>query len=362
MHMRRALQLAARGLGRTSPNPAVGAVVVKDGVIVGEGYHSRAGAPHAEVEALNQAGDKARGATLFCTLEPCCHHGRTPPCTERIAAAGICEVFYACDDPDLRCAGQGAQRLQEAGITVHRGPLNDQALRLNEAYIMHKRTGRPFLTLKLATTLDGKIATSAGHSQWITGPAARRRVHEMRDRSDAVMVGCGTVGADDPLLTTRLEDEGSRDAVRVVIDTHARISPTAGVIHASSSAPCVIFSTPLAADERVGALREAGADVVIVPEHEGKTDLHAVMETLGQRNIMSVLAEGGAGLSAGLLREKLVDKLVFFIAPRILGGDGLSAVGPLGVTDMNEAAKWTFTAFQRFENDLMVTAYPCSPD
>ena len=366
--MGRALELAARGLGRTSPNPAVGAVVVGDGEIVGEGFHERAGAPHAEPNALAEAGERAHGATLYVSLEPCRHHGRTPPCTEAIIRAGIRRVVYACEDCDDRCAGQGARTLTEAGIEVACGPLAEQARRLNEAYFKHKRTGLPFVTVKLALSLDGKTATADGESRWITGPAARERVHRMRDHSDAVMVGIGTVRADDPALTTRLP--GGRDALRVIVDSGAYTPPTARVVAGTSAAPCLVAVSPAAPEECVAALQAAGAETLVVPFYDSPhevsamgLDLQVLLAELGRRDIMSILLEGGPTLAAGALGAGLVDKLVLFYAPLIIGGaDALPALGDLGVMKLTDAPRLRITAVERVGEDMLVEAYPCSRD
>jgi diaminohydroxyphosphoribosylaminopyrimidine deaminase/5-amino-6-(5-phosphoribosylamino)uracil reductase len=364
--MRRALELAARGLGRTSPNPAVGSVVVAEGQIVGEGFHPRAGQPHAEPLALQDAGERARGATIYVTLEPCCHWGRTPPCTDAIIRAGVRRVVYACDDCDERCAGMGAQKLREAGLEVTSDVLATEARRLNEAYIHHKLTGRPFVTLKMACTLDGKIATSSGDSRWVTGEAARRQVHELRDRSDVVMVGVGTVLADDPQLTTRLEEPSARDALRVVVDSQARTPVSARVLHAESQAGCLIAVTSQAAPERIEALRKAGAEVLVLepgPAAAGepaRVPLGALMDHLGAQGQMSVLLEGGGTLAAAALAENLVHKLVLFYAPKVLGGDGIPVFAGPGPERMAGARALSITAVERVGDDLRVDAYPCS--
>jgi diaminohydroxyphosphoribosylaminopyrimidine deaminase / 5-amino-6-(5-phosphoribosylamino)uracil reductase len=363
--MRRALELAGRGLGRTAPNPAVGAVIVRDGCVVGEGWPRAAGQPHAEAEALTAAGKAARGATIYVTLEPCCHFGRTPPCTEAIIDAGVSRVVYACPDPDPRCAGQGEARLRAAGVSVCRGPLEDEALRLNEGYLKHKRTGLPFLTLKLALTLDGKIATRTGDSRWVTGEAAREYVHRLRDRSDAVMVGIGTVLQDDPALTTRLP-EGGRDAARVVVDTDGRTPVNARLLDPVGGARCII-ATAAAVDaaraERVAALKAVGAEVLALSQDAGRVDLTALLRALGERSIMTVLCEGGAHLAGGLLRARLVDRLVLMYAPKLLGdAQALGAVVGLEIAQMAEALRLQVECVGRLGEDLMVSVIPCSQD
>ncbi|MGD9496893.1 MAG: bifunctional diaminohydroxyphosphoribosylaminopyrimidine deaminase/5-amino-6-(5-phosphoribosylamino)uracil reductase RibD [Armatimonadota bacterium] len=355
--MRRALELAELGVGRTSPNPPVGAVVVRGQAIVGEGYHRRAGEPHAERIALAHAGAAARGADIFVSLEPCCHHGRTPPCTDAIIAAGVARVFFAAPDPDPRCAGGGEVALRAAGIEVHGGLLRAEAQRLLEAYTKHRRTGRPFVTLKLALSLDGRIATRSGDTRWISCEQSRRLVHRMRDRADAIMVGVGTVLADDPALTTR-GVPGGRDALRVICDSAARTAPTARVVAGTSAAGCLIAVTAEAAPERVEALRAAGAQVLVLPGGEGKVDLCALMAALGGRGVLSVLLEGGATLAWGALATGIVDKVAFFFAPIIIGGkDAVPAVAGSGIERIAEALALRQVTATRVGRDLLVEGY-----
>lgn len=352
--MRRALELAARGLGRTSPNPPVGAVVARGSVIVGEGFHRRAGEPHAEPIALAHAGEAARGADLYVTLEPCCHHGRTPPCTEAIIAAGIARVFYAAPDPDPRCAGGGHAVLQAAGIEVEAGLLQAAAERLLAPYLKHRRTGLPLFTLKLAMSLDGRIATRTGDSRWITSEAARRLVHVMRDRADAVMVGVGTVLADDPALTTRGVPEG-RDALRIIADRYARTPPTAQVVAEESSAGCVIAAGVGAPPERVRRLRAAGAEVLELPVTESGVDLRALARALGERGVLSVLIEGGGTLAWGALEAGIVDRVALFYAPIILGGvNAVPGVGGQGVERVADALRLTGVTVRRIGPEVLV--------
>jgi diaminohydroxyphosphoribosylaminopyrimidine deaminase / 5-amino-6-(5-phosphoribosylamino)uracil reductase len=352
--MRRALELAERGLGRTSPNPAVGSVIVRDGAIVGEGYHLRAGGPHAERIALANAGDAAHGADIYVTLEPCCHHGRTPPCTDAIIEAGIARVFYAMEDPDPRCAGGGEAALVAAGIEVHAGLLRDEARRMLAGYINHRLTGRPLVTVKLAMSLDGSIATRSGDSQWISGEQSRRVVHQMRNRCDAVMVGVGTVLADDPALTTRNLPEG-RDALRVIVDSRARTPADAQVIHEDSDAGCLIACTASASPDRVSVLRDAGAEVRVLPEWGSHVDLAALMDALGERGALSVLIEGGGELVAGALEAGVVDRMMLFYAPLIIGGrDAIPGVGGLGAELVADAVRLCDVSTRQTGADLLV--------
>ena len=366
--MRRALELAERGLGRTSPNPAVGAMVVVSDKVVGEGFHRAAGQSHAEILALEEAGERAAGAELYVTLEPCSTEGRTPPCTEAIVAAGISRVVYACEDCDPANSGRANQILSAAGIETLAGPLADEARQLNEAFFKHNSTGYPFVTVKLACTLDGKIATRSGDARWITGKEAREFVHTLRDRNDAVMVGRGTVAADDSALTTRTDRPDSRDAVRVVVDTHAQTPPTAQVIAVQSDAPCLIVTAEpqVGGDEvqkQVAKLQQAGAEIILVPEKEGRVDLRELMRQLGSRDIMSVLVEGGSRLVGGLLEEGLVDKFLFLYAPKILGDDqALSAISGMKMEKISDARSAHIHRVEQIGADILVTAYLCSPD
>lgn len=369
--MDRALALAERGLGRTRPNPAVGAVVVRDGRVVGEGYHAAAGQPHAEVLALRQAGEAARGATLYVTLEPCCHFGRTPPCTREIIGAGIARVVAAMLDPNPRVAGRGAEELRRAGIDVQVGCREREARRLNEAFCKYITTGIPFVTYKAALSLDGKVATAGGDSRWISGEESRRLVHRLRDRYDAVMVGIGTVLADDPLLTCRLD--GGRDPVRVVVDSRGRLPPGARLLHSGSPAPTLVATTAAVPREARAALEAIpGVEVVELSSRDGRVDPGALLRALGEREITSVLLEGGPTLAASLLEGGWVDKVMFFLAPLLVGGvQAPSALGGAGAARLGEARRLRDVVVERVAEDILVTAYvvhgagegatPCSP-
>jgi diaminohydroxyphosphoribosylaminopyrimidine deaminase/5-amino-6-(5-phosphoribosylamino)uracil reductase len=359
--MRAALRLARRGLGRTAPNPPVGAVVVRQGAVVGQGFHAAAGGPHAEVVALREAGARARGADIYVTLEPCAHQGRTPPCTTAIIDAGISRVFYAVADPDAKVAGRGDARLRQAGIVTQPGLLADQAATLYEAYFKHRKTGRPFGVLKLACTLDGKVAVGAGESEWITGERARAHVHRLRDTNDAVVVGVGTVLADNPRLTTRRR--GGRDALRVVADSCARTPADANVVSETSDAGCLIATTKTAPRRRLEALRRAGAEVAILPSCGGRVDLQALWRLLGRRGCLSAMVEGGPELAASAMAAGVIDKLLLFVAPKIVGGnEALPVVGGPGVRRVGDARTLDIRTVRRFGPDLLIEAYPCSPD
>jgi diaminohydroxyphosphoribosylaminopyrimidine deaminase/5-amino-6-(5-phosphoribosylamino)uracil reductase len=352
--MRRALSLARRALGSVSPNPAVGAVVVKNGVVVGEGWTQPPGGHHAEVAALEQAGDAARGAVLYVSLEPCTHHGRTPPCVDALLAAGISEARVAIADPNSSVTGGGVERLRDAGVRVVVGELRREAATMLEAYLKWVGTGRPFVTAKFAMSLDGKIATRTGDSKWITGDRARWHVHDLRATSDAVMVGINTVLADDPLLTAR-ERKGrplGRQPVRVVIDSRARLPENARLL----SHPGEVL---VAAASRSATLADAGVEVAILPSPDGTVDLERLLYFLGgQRAVTSVLVEGGKTLLGSLFDLGLVDKVVAFVAPTIIGGDEApAAIGGRGVDMMSDALRLERVKVRRFGRDTAITGY-----
>lgn len=357
-YMQMALDLAGKALGRTSPNPMVGAVVVKGDRVVGTGFHARAGNPHAEVLALAQAGEAARGATLYVTLEPCCHHGRTGPCTEVVIRAGVRRVVAAMTDPNPLVAGCGLKRLAEAGLDVASGVMEAEALRLNEVFVKYITTKVPFVVMKAAMTLDGKIATRTGQSRWITGPEAREYVHRLRDRYDAIMVGVGTVLADDPSLTTRLPEGGGKDPVRIIVDGNARTPPGAGVIQRSSGASVIIAVTTKAPRERVRALQESGAHVLVIDGPGPGVNLPGLLAELGAREITGVLVEGGAGIHGSMLEAGVVDKVVWFIAPKFFGG--AEAPGPVagrGVVAPGDAYLLRDVEVCRFGEDIGLVGY-----
>ncbi|MCL6552942.1 MAG: bifunctional diaminohydroxyphosphoribosylaminopyrimidine deaminase/5-amino-6-(5-phosphoribosylamino)uracil reductase RibD [Firmicutes bacterium] len=319
-YMEEALALAARAAGRTSPNPMVGALVVAGGQVVGRGFHARAGEPHAELLALREAGARARGATVYVTLEPCAHQGRTGPCADALIAAGVRRVVAAMVDPDPRVRGRGLARLRAAGVEVEVGLLEDRARRLNEAFVKHRLTGLPFVTLKWAMSLDGRIAGADGRPVAITGEAARRYAHGLRDTHDAVLVGVGTVLADDPLLTCRLP--GGRNPLRVVVDSRLRTPSTARVVATVGAAPTLVATTMAAPPERVAALRHAGVEVLVQEHAAPRVALRPLLEDLGRRGVLSVLVEGGATVHAAFLAASLADKVVALVAPVLIGQTG----------------------------------------
>ncbi len=352
-HMRAALALAARGLGNTWPNPAVGCVILRDGVVVGRGWTQPGGRPHAEAEALGRAGAQARGATAYVTLEPCNHHGRTPPCSEALIAAGVARVVVACGDPDPRVAGSGLARLREAGLEVVTGVAEAEAWALNEGFFRRVQEGRPLYTLKVASTLDGRIATRGGLSQWITGPTARAWGHGLRARHDAIMVGIGTALADDPELTCRLLGLAHRSPVRIVVDSRLRLPLTGRLVTGARAVPTWIVTRDDADPARLGVIADCGVEVIQVPaDSAGLPDLVQASAVLAGRGLTRVLAEGGATLAASLLRAGLVDRLEWFRAGAVMGGDGLPAVQGFGVDRLEGMARFERVAVRPAGADL----------
>ena len=356
--MKLALALAARGRGWTSPNPMVGAVLVKKGQVIGKDYHRRAGTPHAEALVLREIGLKARGGTLYVNLEPCCHkEKRTPPCTAEILRAGIRRVVVGMEDPNPQVSGRGLTRLKDAGVSVISGVLEEEARRFNEAYVKHITTGRPFVILKIASSLDGKIATASGESRWITGESARKEVHRMRAAADAVMVGSGTVLSDDPLLTVRGLRKTVLQPLRIVVDGRLK-SPLGARIFDTAANSTLVVTTALASPEKVHVLKERGVEVVIQPGNSGKVDFQNLLALLGERGINSILVEGGSELNAVLLREKIADKVVFFVAPKIIGGqDAVSAVGGVSPKILSDVVSLRDLRVRKMGEDLMVEGY-----
>lgn len=362
--MRLALALAEAALGQTSPNPVVGAVVVKDGEAVGMGAHLRAGEPHAEVHALRMAGEKAAGAVLYVTLEPCNHYGKTPPCTEQIIAAGIRKVVAACVDPNPLVQGSGIARLREAGIEVVTGVCEEEARHLNRYFFKWSATGRPYVTVKTAATLDGKLAASTGDSRWVTGEESRRRVHRLRRQHDAIMVGINTVLHDDPQLTIRWGEERGRPPLRVVVDSRLRL-PLDCRLARDGEAPTLVYTTGAAPLEKVETLRRLGVDVIVlggetgVVGAAGRVDLAEVMGDLGRRGVTSVLVEGGGTLNFSLLARRLVDEVVAFIAPKIVGGAAApTAFDGGGFARMADAIALADIRVEQVGDDVCLTGRP----
>ena len=358
--MRMALRLARKGLGRTSPNPAVGAVVVRDGVVVGRGYHQKAGGPHAEANALEDAGERARGGTLYVTLEPCNHQGRTPPCTEAVLRAGIRRVVIGVRDPNPRVKGGGADFLRAEGLVVDTGCLELEARKLIAPFVKHTTTGLPWIRTKVAASLDGKIATHTGESRWITGEKARAFGHMLRDISCAIMVGRGTVEHDDPSLTCRLKKKGSRDPIRVILDSSLSLPPWHKVFTQASSATTMVFCDASRVNRRKKAMLEDLGVQIIEIESTGKgvLPLKTVLKTLGRMGIQSVLVEGGAGLHGSFFDENLVDEAFFFYAPNVIGGaHALASIGGGGVDSPTKAHPLYHIDVKRLGPDLMVHGF-----
>ena len=361
-YMKLALRLAARGTGWVSPNPLVGAVLVRGGEIVGRGYHHRYGEPHAEVEALRAAGEQARGATLYVTLEPCNHHGLTPPCTQAILAAGVTRVVAATPDPNHRVTGGGASFLKAQGVQVEMGLLAGEVRRLNEAWFKWVASGLPFVVAKAACSLDGKIATRTGDSQWLTGEAARAFGHRLRHATDAILVGVGTVLADDPQLTTRLPRRRGRDPIRVVLDSRLRLPLKARLLHLDSPSPTWLATTAAAPRDKIQALEAQDVTVLVLPEAGGRVGLAPLLEELGRRRVQSLLVEGGAEVLGAFFDQNLVDKFYFFYAPKFLGGqEALSVIGGTGAGRLAEACQARDLSLRRVGPDLLVCGYLSEP-
>lgn len=339
--LRRALELARSGAGTTSPNPMVGAIVARGEKVIAEGFHARAGEEHAEEIALRRAGAEARGADLLVTLEPCAHHGRRPPCVEAIVRSGVRRVFACIQDPNPLVNGRGFARLREAGIEVRHGFLQSEARRLNEAYLKWIVSGRPFVSLKVAASLDGRIAGPPGSPRWITGEVARAQVQRLRFEADAVLIGSGTALADDPLLSVR-EPAPPKSIVKAVLDSRLRLPPAARLLQRAGGDRVLVYAARGADPGRARALREAGAEVIEAAGEPGRLDLPSVLEDLGRREVVHLLCEGGAGVLSSFLRQRLADKLHLFVAPSLLGGqalawcgelDGAGSAGPLRLRD-----------------------------
>jgi len=353
-----ALELARKGEGFTAPNPMVGAVVVKDGRVVGAGYHQRAGGPHAEVNAIDVAGSQAKGATLYVTLEPCNHTGRTPPCTRKIIEAGIQRVVFAMHDPNPAVAGGGAEFLKQLGVRVTAGVCREQAQKLNEAFVKYVVSGRPFVIAKCAATLDGRIATRTGDSKWVTGEEARRFVHRLRHAVDAILVGVNTVRTDNPSLTTRLPGGPGKDPVRIILDTHLSIPPDAGLLRQASDSDTILVAGEAVGADKKAALEHPGVRVLESALKNGMIDMHALMQQLGAMKITSVLIEGGSRVLASAFAAGIVDKIFFFYAPKILGGDdGVPICRGRGAEFMRESIAVANIEVHRFGDDVLIEGY-----
>lgn len=355
-YMRRALELARLGLGRVHPNPMVGAVLVKDGRIIGEGYHQRCGGPHAEVNAIANATETVSGATMYVTLEPCSHHGKTPPCADLLIEKGIARAVVGCLDPNPLVAGRGIRKLQDAGVNVRTGVLEPDCLKLNEVFFHYILTKRPYVVMKTAMSLDGKIATAAGQSQWITGEAARADVQKLRAQYTGIMVGVETVLSDNPRLTCRLEN--CENPVRIIADSKLRIPLDAQVLDDQNENPTVLATTDLSPPEKRLALEQLGAKVLICKQKDGKVDLADLMDRLGKSGIDSLLLEGGSTLNGAALEQKIVQKVISYIAPVLIGGaTAKTPIGGHGIADLSKAPRLSIDLVERIGEDIKITAY-----
>ncbi|MBI3814796.1 MAG: bifunctional diaminohydroxyphosphoribosylaminopyrimidine deaminase/5-amino-6-(5-phosphoribosylamino)uracil reductase RibD [Nitrospinae bacterium] len=367
-YMKRAIELALMAKGRTSPNPMVGAVIIKGGKIVGEGYHKKAGTPHAEINALDAASKSAKDGIMYINLEPCCHQGRTPPCTKSLIKSGLKKIVVGMIDPNPLVSGKGIKELKDAGIQVSVGLLEKECRKINEVYIKYITTGTPFVLLKVAMSLDGKIATHTKDSKWITGKPSRDRVHQLRDEVDAVMVGIGTVLQDDPNLTVSLKKKKVNDPIRIIVDSSLRIPLDANVFKSPHNPPfrkggrggirVIIAAAKRADDKKVNELKEKGVDVLIIEGNEERVNLLKLMEELGKREIAGVMIEGGSELNSSAIEAGIVDKVIFFIAPRIIGGkDGISSVGGRGIVKLEDSLNIRDVNVDRIGSDIVVEGY-----
>lgn len=358
--MRRAIELAKNATGRTSPNPMVGAVIVRDGRIIAEGWHRKAGTPHAEVHALNMAGELAKGATLYVSLEPCAHYGRTGPCAKAVVEAGISRVVVAMTDPNPQVAGKGIAILQQAGIQVDVGLLEQEARELNEVFLKWMTTGLPFVAMKTAMSLDGKIATATGQSQWITNEASRYETHRLRDIYDCILVGSNTALMDDPSLTTRLRDCQGHNPIRIVVDSHARLPLNAKML-TDHAAPVIVAVTEQAPAEKLVQLQASGAEIITAGAGP-HVDLTSLMRQLGERKLASVFVEGGGTVNYALLEAGLVDRVYAFIAPKLIGGrQALTPVEGEGFGELAQAPELTDIRIRQLGDDVLLTGLVKKP-
>ena len=355
--MQRALELAAKAKGKTSPNPMVGAVIVQGHRIIAEGFHKKAGTPHAEIVALRKAGSKAKGATMFVTLEPCCHtKKRTPPCTKAIIAAGISKVIIAATDPNPSVSGKGIKELRAAGIETEVGVLRSEAKVLNEAFNKFITTKEPFVLLKIAQSLDGKIATSKGESKWITGKNARIHVHQLRNDLDAVLVGIGTVAKDNPSLDCRLR--GGKNPFRVIVDSSLKIRPGSKVLGYNDN-KTIIATTKKASEAKIKRLRASGVTVLVIKSKAGRVDLKSLIKELGKLDITGVMIEGGSSIASSAISAGIVDKVMFFVAPKIIGGtNSISSIGGKSPALLGNAVQLKNMKSTAAGDDILIEGYP----
>lgn len=354
--MRRALELAKLGIGAVNPNPLVGAVIVKDGRIIGEGYHKAYGGPHAEVNAFNSTSEDVTGAHMYVTLEPCSHYGKTPPCAKAIVEKGIKKVTISMMDPNPIVSGKGIEILKNNGIEVQVGLLEQESKKLNEVFIKYITTQEPFCVMKTASTLDGKIAAVTGDSKWITNEKSREYVHYIRHRLSAIMVGVDTVIKDNPSLTTRLKDVNGRNPIRIIVDSSARIPLDSKVF--KEEGRTIIATTEKASKDKLNSIEKLGGEIIINPLKEGRVDLNSLMKKLGEKKIDSVLLEGGGTLNYSALKSGIVDKVMTFIAPKIIGGAlAKTSVAGEGIELMKDAINLKDINISRFDDDILIEGY-----
>lgn len=355
-YMNRVIELARMGEGRTSPNPLVGAVIVKDGRIIGEGYHKYYGGNHAEVEAIKNAKESVKGATIYVNLEPCSHYGKTPPCAIRLVKEGFIKVVIGMSDPNPKVSGQGIKVLEDSGIEVVVGVLEKEAKELNEVFIKYITLGMPFVYLKYAMTLDGKIASIKGDSKWISNEKSRQEVHKLRNKVSGIMVGIGTIIADNPSLTARINE--GHDPTRIIVDSNCRISPKAKVLQIESDARTIVAVTRNADPLKVALIEETGAEILVIDERDGRVDLKCLMKLLGKKGIDSILIEGGGSLIWSALESELVDKVQVYIAPKLIGGvKAATPIGGKGIKLMSEAVEIYDIKRKIFDEDIMIEGY-----
>lgn len=357
-YMKKALDLAQKGIGYTNPNPLVGAVIVKDDRIIGEGYHQRYGDHHAEINAFHHATEDVAGATMYVTLEPCAHYGKTPPCANAIVEKKIKKVVIGLKDPNPLVAGKGIEILRSNGIEVVTGVLEEEGRKLNEIFLKYITTKLPFCILKTAMTLDGKIATHTGDSKWITNELSREFVHQIRHRVSGIMVGIGTILADDPMLNTRLKKGEGLDPHRIIVDSNARLPLEAKILNMKSNANTIVAVSEKADKEKIKLLKNKGAEIIITPLNNGRVDLKILMKKLGERKIDSILLEGGGTLNYSALEEGIIDKVFSFIAPKLIGGsEAKTPIEGKGKAYIKEAILLQDIAIQSFDSDIMIEGY-----
>ena len=356
--MKRALRLAKKGIGTTSPNPRVGAVMVSNGKIIGEGWHQKAGGPHAEVVALKKAGDNAKGSILYVTLEPCSTTGRTPPCTDEIIKAAVGKVVIGSLDPNPKHSGEGIEILRAHGIEAVTGILEEECRKLNEGFEKYIKRGLPFVTVKAAVSLDGKIATRTGQSKWITNERSREQAHVMRNKSDAIMVGIGTVKKDNPQLTIRCRTDTVHNPKRIVVDARAEIDIESNLLSQKTAASTIVAATESADRERLEQIQSRGAEILICADNNGRVDLKDLMKKLAEKGMIYILVEGGGTLIAGLLENGVVDKIAFFYAPILIGGkDAVNLVMGKGISRIDKAVRVEDITITEIDNDFLVQGY-----